>query len=968
MFTMEEADLGALELPGVRVEPVGLDETVAKFDLTATLTDHGETIAGSFVYATDLFEPATVERLARAYEHVVTAAVADTDRPLSRLTLADPVSPDGGVSGTGRAVPLPDLVAAQARRTPDAVAVQLGDETLTYADLDARADRLARWLADRGVTVDSPVGVALPRSPDLVVALLAVLKAGGAYVAVDPAHPTDRQAATFAHSGVRLVLTRRPAAALLPAGPHFAVHHLDDIGAAVRACAPTPLAAPIHLDTLAAIFTTSGSTGVPKAIATTHRGPANYMRYLAEVTGVSATDTVLQVAAPSFDASMREIFGALGHGARLLMLTDEQAKDPYAITRTITEHRVTALFSLVPSMLSAIAIAADDPSYDGASLRIGLVGGEALTGTHLRDAARVGPLMRVVNHYGPTECTMTSTYHVVTENDGAVPVGRPIIDARGYVVGLDGDALPAGALGELYLATPGLARGYVAAPDATAERFVPDPWGPPGGRLFRTGDLVRWRADDRLTFHGRLDDQIKLRGIRVEPGEIEAALRACSGVRAAAVVSRGESLRRELVACLVLDGDVAVEDLHARLAATLPAHLVPGRYAVLDALPHTPTGKVDRRRLGRMDLDRIGAAPGGASGAPARDALEMRMVTLWERLLERRPIGVNDNFFATGGHSLKAVELVDAVRREFGLPLPLNAVFTNPTIEGLCAVIGGSVAPAGLVVPLAVGAGGALPLFLVHPQGGDACCYAALARDLGADRDVYGIESVGYNTDEPPLNRVEAMAERYLAELREIRPDGPYALAGWSFGGNVAFEMAVRLEAAGETVAFLGAIDARVFGRDEAEEGYRERPAIERFGIAELARGDVDELAALDEQDFLDVVLREGRANGRLSLRADSDTMRRMLRVFTANGEAADHYRSTARVAVGVHLFKAMDTHPSLPNPVVDPAGWRERTNGRLHLVEMPGNHHDLVYPPRASALAERLRRAMTNPNQESAE
>jgi thioesterase domain-containing protein/acyl carrier protein len=472
--------------------------------------------------------------------------------------------------------------------------------------------------------------------------------------------------------------------------------------------------------------------------------------------------------------------------------------------------------------------------------------------------------------------------------------------------------------------------------------------------MYRTGDLARLAPDDRLRFHGRVDQQIKLRGIRIEPGEIEAAITALPGVRAAAVVPRGEGLQQELVAFLVLDINATdMAAIASRMTGELPSHLVPSRFAALARLPLTPTGKVDRRALLATPLDHL-AALGGAVVAP-RDAVELRMAGLWERLLQRGPIGVHDDFFTVGGHSLKAVQLVDAIKQEFDVVLPLNTVFTRPTVEGLCAALDD--VPTGLVVPLARVGGTGTPLFLIHPQGGVVCCYAAMARELGKDRDVYGIEAVGLNTDEDPLELLEDMVERYLVELRRVQPSGPYALAGWSYGGNVAYALALRLEDEGEEIEFLGPIDARVFGRDGVEQWYQDKSDAERFRIgAELG---ADGVADLDEQDFLDVLLRDAHTKGRLAPRADSTTVRRMMRVFTANGYAAEKYGSTARVRADVHLFKAADKHPTLPNPKVDPRGWQERTDGRLHVIELAGNHHDVVYPPRALETARHIRAAL---------
>ncbi len=929
MLRHDEDDTAELRLSGITVEPVDLGTASAKVDVSVSIMDGPDGLTGELEYATDLFDRATAQALAESYAQTMLSLVTAPDRPLSTTaTITAPVTP----AVTPDLPSLPELVARQAARTPDAVAIGFGAHTMTYRELHDRASRLAGWLRGEGVGVEDVVAVALPRSPELVTALLGVLYAGGTYLALDPTAPAGRNARLIADSGARLVLDQRP----LPG-------------------ADTP-AEPVEVrpDNRAAVYYTSGSTGSPKGVETTHRGIANFLDYLTGTAGLTSEDVVLQLAAVSFDASIRDIFGPLVAGGRVVLVPDEATRDPYALLAAIEAHQVTALLSLVPSMLTALATAAGAAAEPAPSLRLGLVSGEPLTDQHVRAARKLSRSIRLVNQYGPTECTMTSTYHEAGDEAGAIPIGRPIPYARGHVLGARGEPLPPGALGDLHLGTPGLARGYLGAPGLTAERFVPDPFGPPGGRLFRTGDLVRQRTDGVLTFHGRRDQQVKIRGVRVEPGEVEAALLACPGVRAAAVAAHGEGSHRELTGYLVGLADLA--DVRRQLAEVLPDQLVPARLEVLAALPLTPHGKVDRARLPAPSTStRTGTA------LAARDLRELRMVGIWERVLGRRPVGVRDDFFAIGGHSLRAVELVEAVRAELGVPIPLHVLFTRPTVERLCEVLDTAAVAAGdLLVPMADGPATVPPLFLVHPQGGDVCCYAHLAREFEGTRTVYGVEAVGYNTGEPSLRTIEEMAERYLVELRRAVPTGPYLLAGWSFGGNVAFELALQLEAAGAEVGFLGVIDARAFGHEELDPAFQQRSELERYGlIAELAPDDLAALRGADEQEALAILLRDARHKDRVPGHADSETLRRMVAVFTANGEAADRYTAARRIDTAIHLFTATERHPTLTNPPVNPASWQSRTTGPVRVVPVPGNHHDLVYPPHAAALAGELHRAI---------
>ncbi|MEH1167100.1 amino acid adenylation domain-containing protein [Micromonospora sp. CPCC 205539] len=965
-FRPEEHDGAELRLPGVTVEAVDLGPGGAKFDLNVSVAEDADRLCGTVEYATDLYDAATVEAFATAYVRMLEAVVAAPHRRLSEL---GPTPAERRLlaewSGTGEPAPdqpsLPELVARQAARTPDAVAVCLaapptradtstGASELTYAELDERANQLAHWLRRYGVGPDVVVGVALPRSTDLVVALLAVLRAGGAYVALDPAAPPGRLTHLVADSAPRLVLTSRDA--LARRGPAAAIEGVpaycleEEWPELLTESAGDPGPVP-HPDDPAAIYYTSGSTGAPKGVPTPHRGIANFLAYLTGPIGLTDRDVVLQLAAISFDASIRDIFGPLVVGGRLVLPSDETARDPYALLAAIERHRVTALLTLVPPMLTALATAAGQRPSAAGSVRLGLVSGEPLGAQHVRAARQLSPTIALVNQYGPTEATMTSTYHEVGDEPGAVPVGRPIPHVRCHVLGAHGELLPPGALGELHLGSPGLARGYQRAPGLTAQRFVPDPFGPPGARLFRTGDLVRWRADGRLVFHGRRDQQVKIRGVRVELGEVEAALAAYPGIHAAAAAVHDG----ELAGYVVAGPDVDLGGLRDRLADTLPEQLVPARLQALDALPLTPHGKLDRARLP------VPAPVARTDALPPRDILELALVRIWERVLGHGPIGVRDDFFAVGGHSLRAVDLVEAIRGELGVAVPLSAIFTHPTVERLAAVLGaGAASPDRLLIALADGPAEQPPLFLVHPQGGDVACYAQLARELAGVCAVQGIEAVGYNTDDPPLAAIEEMAQRYVDEIRAAAPGGPYRLAGWSFGGNVAFEMAARLEAAGERVDFLGVLDARAFGREELEPWFTGRSELERYGlIAELDPAQVTALADAEEQEALAILLRDAQQRGRVPRGADTATLRRMVAVFTANGRAADRYAPRAPIRAPIHLFTATERHPTLTNPPVNPASWRARTRGPVYVVPVPGNHHDLVYAPHATVLAARI-------------
>jgi len=494
-----------------------------------------------------------------------------------------------------RADRLDELIAAQAARTAGAVALICGTERISYGELDARAGRVAAALRARGAGPETVVALAIERSVAMVVAALAVLRAGGAYVALDPAQPAARLAAILDSCRPVLLLTD---GSPVPVAPPCPVLDEATLLASAAPDAGPPVGGP---DDLAYIVYTSGSTGTPKGVLAHHRGVVNHLRFIMREHGVTAADTVLQIPSLAFDASVRDLFGPLTVGARVVLLAPEQAKDPAAMVGLVRRHRVTCLLAVVPTLLRGMA---DLATGQAPSVRLVLLAGERLHAADCVAARRLfGPRVRLVNQYGPTECTMTTTYFVLPPGAAVpdpVPLGVPIGGAWVRVLDDRLRPVPAGELGEIYLGGTGVARGYLHRPGETAARFLPDPFGgDPGARMYRTGDRGRLRPDGVLEFHGRIDDQVKIRGQRVEPGEIEGVLRAHPAVRDAAVLAWGEPAR---LAAFVSGAGADPGDLREHLRARLPDFLVPAHLSVLDELPRTPNGKIDRRALRSGDV------------------------------------------------------------------------------------------------------------------------------------------------------------------------------------------------------------------------------------------------------------------------------------------------------------------------------------------------------------------------------
>jgi len=661
LFILQNAPLGALELEGLTLSQVPVDAGAAKFDLTLNLTATG----GFLEYDADLFDATTAERLAGHYERLLRGLVAD-------LPLADlPLMPEAErhqvlVEHNDAAAAYPadrcihELVAAQAARTPEAPAV----DHITYRELDRRAERLAWRLARRGVGPDVLVGLCADRSADLVVGLLAVLKAGGAYVPLDPTHPRERLAYIFADSGARVLLTERALA-----GNHDGaeVVLLDEEEEDVRV--PLPAADP---ENLAYVIYTSGSTGKPKGVEVRHRGVVNYLATMADKPGLGAGDVMMAVTTLSFDIAVTELLLPLTVGAHVRIVSRETAADALLLASALEG---ATCMQATPATWTLLL----EGGWAGKPDLKALCGGEALPRALAdRLLPKVGELWNV---YGPTETTVWSSVLRVGPGERPVPVGLPLGNTTLHLLDRDGALAPLGVAGELVIGGDGLARGYHGRPDLTAERFVPDPFGPAGSRLYRTGDLARRLPDGTLEFLGRIDFQVKVRGFRIELGEIEAVLASHPGVRECVVAARQDGPGDKMLVGYTVGSDVAPAELRQYLAGKLPPYMVPAAFVALPALPLSPNGKVDRKALPAPSRERA-ERPDDAPRTPAETAL----ARAWEQVLGVQRAGLHDNFFELGGDSILAVQVVFRAR-EAGLALEARDLFRFPTLGETAAAI-----------------------------------------------------------------------------------------------------------------------------------------------------------------------------------------------------------------------------------------------------------------------------------------
>ena len=699
MFILQNVPMQCSELPGLQLTLSGMDTGTAKFDLTAEVIEEGEGLSCVFEYSTDLFDAATIGRMLEHFHTLLKGIVADPTQRLSALPLLTQaeqyqflVEWNNTEVDQCQELCIHQLFEAQVARTPDAIAAVFEGQQLTYRALNARSNQLAHFLRKQGVGPEVLVGICMERSLDMLVGLLGVLKAGGAYVPLDPSYPKARLAYVLQDTQVSGLLTQARLLDRLPrdAGEIVCLEHHRHLFESEDNTDPEMRTTPEHL---AYVFHTSGSTGAPKGVLSHHRGVVNYLSYLVKNYGISRTDVVLQLAPFSFDASVRDLIGPLTAGAQVVLVKSDDAKDPAVLLAKIRAHRVTCLLSIVPTMLHGLidAVCAQEGPYD--TLRLILVSGEALPLSICRQVnAAFGQYIVVVNQYGPTECTMTSTYHSVQDLEDPQDVtliGRSIPHARLYVLDRNCRLVPVGVPGELYISGAGLARGYLNHPGLTAEKFIPHPFSAePGARLYKTGDLARYLPDGHLEFLGRLDHQVKIRGFRVELGEIETVLGQHPAVRQTVVLAREDTPGvKRLVAYVVTNQkqEPSISQFRHFLQAKLPEYMVPAVFVLLDTLPLTPNGKIDRRALPAPDHTRPELE--GAFVAP-RTPVEEALTRIWAEVLKLEHVGVHDNFFELGGHSLLATQVISRLRRTFPrVEMPLHSLFETPTVAELALAI-----------------------------------------------------------------------------------------------------------------------------------------------------------------------------------------------------------------------------------------------------------------------------------------
>ena len=965
MFDFQNAPMPGRQGREPRVTPVMLSRGASQFDLSLLVldTELGRTI--TLEYNTELFDPATVERLAQHYQCILEAVVLRPSEPIShiplltrpqRMQLLTLAGQTGVAASPAQLLHLG--IEAQARRAPDATAVIDRHSALSYAELDHRANVLAAQLSSLGLQRGERAAVCLHRDCQLPVALLAVLKTGAAYVPLDPNYPADRLSYVLADAAPRMLLTDTSLLASLAPPPAVTCVCLDQPHRQPSAVCATPFASNSRGRDAAYVIYTSGSTGRPKGVEVSHGALANFLRAMRRSPGMDCGDRLLSVTTIAFDIAGLELWLPLVSGGSVYLASAAAASDAGALAALIRDQSPT-IMQATPSTWSMLV----ESGWSGDRRLKILCGGEALSADLARELlARGGS---VWNMYGPTETTIWSAMHRVTDADAAlIPIGKPIDETQIYILDRHREITPMGVSGEIYVGGSGVANGYFRRPDLTDERFVADGFSAdPQARLYRTGDAGRMRGDGLLECGGRLDNQIKLRGFRIEPGEIETVLKQQRGIQDALVIAREDQPGNARLVAYYIPTDnsqtLYQSDLQEALRRVLPDYMIPSAFVALPAFPQTPNGKIDRKSL---------PPPAMGAAAPeeyveARDDLERSLAQIWCEILGTQRSGIRDSFFAIGGHSLLAVRMFARIEKRIGIALPLSILHERPTIEYLAETLrlqlSGTTAPR---TPVAAAAerfsfavpiqrqGERPPLFCVHGAGGNVLNLSSISRHLGTDRPFVGLQAQGTDGLRQPLKSIVAMAEVYVRELRAIQPQGPYYISGYCGGGIIAFEMASMLCRAGHSVAMLTMIDCYCPGCLKTESRWR-RWRRDAFGgglghcraaaVAKLRR-DYASLSASAK-------IRWHRLRGRAIPYELRDVW--LTRAFL---RAAANYRPAVYPG-SLTLLRATHGESTLSSVGPD-MGWRHVAGAGIRTLDVPGNHHTMMVEPNVSVLAGLLR------------
>ncbi|WP_017654192.1 non-ribosomal peptide synthetase [Fortiea contorta] len=953
-----------------------------KFQIKLSSIYGNEHLSLNLNYDSSLFSEDSIKVIAEQYQTLITSVINNPEAAIIDLNIISANERHKlllAFNNTKTDYPqdksIHQLFETQVERTPNNIAVEFNQEYLTYAQLNAKANQLAHHLQSLGVKPEILVGICVERSLDMLVGILGILKAGGAYIPFDPTYPQERLGFMLEDAQIPILLTQQQ---LVDKFVEYDTHVIcldQDLPATLSINNPVSNITP---ENLAYIIYTSGSTGKPKGTMIPHKGLVNYLSWSTNAYAVAQGYGAPVQSSIGFDATITSLFSPLLVGQRVVMLPEKAEIE--ALSALLQSDKNYSLVKITPAHLEMLNQML--PYQKGVTATRALViGGEALLGKSLTFWRDNAPNTRIINEYGPTETVVGCCVYEVnaqTSLSGSILIGRPIANTQLYLLDENQKLVPIGVPGELYIGGAGVARGYLNRPELTQQRFIPNPFSnEPNSRLYKTGDLARYLPDGNIEYLGRIDHQVKIRGFRIELEEIESLLAQHPLVNSVTVIAREDQPGdKRLVGYIVPQNQApTTSELRQFLQTKLPEYMIPSAFVMLELIPLTAHGKVDRQALPQPDTFRLDELE--VEFLAPRNDLELKLVNIWENLLNIRPIGVKDSFFELGGHSLLAVRLMAHINQEFGKNLPLATLFQNPTVESLANILHQASAISSWSPLVEIQKGNSqYPFFCLPGGGGNVLYLHDLARYLGSEQTFYGLQAPGLNAESAPLTKVEEMATYYIQAMQNVQPQGPYFLGGHSFGGIVAYEIAQQLVKLGHEVALVAILDAPApvasekpiyIDVDDATQLTETARLIERW-VGKSLNISYEILQPLELDEQFAYLKEQLIAVGLLPAGTDTKQVRGLVEVFEANLQASIKYSPQEIYPNRLTLLRASEVNAEdaalLTELRQDPAwGWGEFAAENIDIHLVPGDHITMMAQPHISVVAQQLKNCIEQAN-----
>ncbi|MFD2942103.1 non-ribosomal peptide synthetase [Flavobacterium notoginsengisoli] len=899
-----------------------------------------------WVYNTTLFKPETISKMMSLFEDIIQKIIANANTPLSDFISNNYVAKYNELNSTEMSYPnmtLTELLRKQAEATPDNVALEFHDSKTSYYELHQKANQFANYLKAQGVQSGDFIAVSFPRSPELLYTLLAIMQCGAAYLPLDPEYPKERLEFMLNDSGAKILLTSKVLFAALPSWPQTLF--IEDSIDSVNQYSSLPLPFTVSPDNTAYILYTSGSTGNPKGVPITHKNLVNFLCSMAIEPGISKDDRLLSITTISFDIAGLELYLPLIKGATLILADQETARDGRLLLDLVKKEKINFL-QATPTTWSMLL----DSGWNDKLPIKALCGGEAMPVDLSKEL--LTKCDTLWNVYGPTETTIWSSIKQIKNDDKLITIGKPIGNTQIYIIDDQGQLVAPGNIGEITIGGDGVAKGYWNRPELTAEKFIKDKFSNEEKILYRTGDLGKLLPNNEIECLGRLDQQVKIRGHRIEPGEVEQALLSLEGIKSAVVLADENFLIAHIVPDSNLeDAEVKIPQWREALSTRLPAQLIPHDFNLLEKIPTTLNGKIDRKALSQYKANKK------ITYTAPRTEEENIVATIWKESLNIENIDIFSDFFEMGGHSIKGVKVMIEIEKHTGKRIPLSALFKYSTVEKFAKLLNtGTEIYSDCLVPIKP-SGSKVPLFIIHGAGLNVLNFVNLSKQFDDDQPVYGIQGTKPKGFDGWYESIEAMAAYYIDAIIKVNPKGPYALAGFSFGGIVAFEMTRQLKAQGKIVSLTGLLDSYV-DSSYYYGNYRRKQLVRYFDITHRRLDFLKEML-LSWKAFKmringkkEYILQRHFGKKKIMTEQEELALQQFIEADGLVRKIVDRYHLKPQ-NFEVDLFRSKDDD----NYKLDPThlGWKKAALGGVIIHNISGNHLDIVAPPNDKVLARLL-------------